>query len=301
MDNQYIILKKVKVSGANCIAGITYGFPSITAFAGFIHNLSIQLEGVNLTSVGVLCHEHQVHAYRNSKYDPYYFAQTRNPLNVSGKTAPINEEGKMNLTVSLVIEATGINSVNSGESEQTCLELKELAEIQKLAGGTIASIEDCYVSQSACHKKTLRPLMPAFALVDRSRNLSKKVMSGQDKIDAFLEFSTLRYESTNIPFDDESKVLWKQSNPKKGYMVPVQIGYKLVADIRQAGSVQNVRDNEVPVSFVEPIHSIAEWVGTPSKLNSLDDLMWHYNFCSPFYVCHSRTQFNNDNEEELDF
>ena len=32
---EYIILERIKVENANCIAGFTYGFPAITAFLGF--------------------------------------------------------------------------------------------------------------------------------------------------------------------------------------------------------------------------------------------------------------------------
>ena len=36
----YILLEKVSVEDANCIAGFTYGFPAITGFLGFTHAIS---------------------------------------------------------------------------------------------------------------------------------------------------------------------------------------------------------------------------------------------------------------------
>ncbi|WP_279147238.1 type I-F CRISPR-associated protein Csy2 [Photobacterium carnosum] len=77
------IIKNMHIEGANAIAGFTYGFPAITQFLGFVHALSRKVEpqhGISFDGCAVMCHQHQVHAYRGSDWDDYGFALTRNPL-----------------------------------------------------------------------------------------------------------------------------------------------------------------------------------------------------------------------------
>ena len=83
MAAQYLILKNICISNANAIAGFTYGFPAVTHFLGYVHALSRKLQqshGIRLDDVGIMCHQHQVHAYRENQYEPYSFALTRNPV-----------------------------------------------------------------------------------------------------------------------------------------------------------------------------------------------------------------------------
>ena len=112
---QYILINRIKVQGANAIAGFTWGFPAITHFLGFSHNLSRKLAStenfndMNLKGCAVIAHKHHVHTY-GSSYS-VEFTQSRNPpyLHSHDKVAtpPVIEEGKMNMTVSLLIECEG--------------------------------------------------------------------------------------------------------------------------------------------------------------------------------------------------
>ncbi|MDC5842325.1 type I-F CRISPR-associated protein Csy2 [Vibrio europaeus] len=294
MAEQYLILKNIRVSNANAIAGFTYGFPAVTHFLGYVHALSRKLQqshGICLDDVGIMCHHHQVHAYRESIYEPYAFALTRNPLTKEGKTAPINEEGRIHLTVSLVIKGTGINIVSEQTQKEQCVAIKALAEKHKLAGGRITSIDGCFIAKNDCHKAILRRLLPGFVLRERSDLLAEKNEQGGCALDNWMDFSALKFASTDQPVEDSDeseKVKWEKVEKPKGYLVPIQIGYKQIAPTYAAGEVANVRDNQTPVSFVEPVHSIGEWVGAPSKLQSLQEIMWQYRYQAPFYVC--RTQ-----------
>ena len=308
MTNQYLILKNIRISNANAIAGFTYGFPAITHFLGFVHALSRKLQkshGIRLDDVGIMCHQHQVHAYRESIYEPYSFALTRNPLTKEGKTAPINEEGRMHLTVSLVIKARGINIISEQATNDQCQAIKTLAEKHKLAGGRITSIDRCYLANKDCHKAILRPLLPGFMLIERSELLTAKNDQSANPLENWLDFSALKFEATDEPLSgDDDKVKWQQVAKSKGYLVPIQIGYKQIAPTYNAGEVANVRDSDTPVSFVEAVHSIGEWIGAPSRLDSLHDMMWQYHYQSPFYVCRTQHPIVNDTDEdetELDF
>lgn len=308
MSDQYLILKNIRINNANAIAGFTYGFPAVTHFLGYVHALSRKLQlshDIRLDDVGIMCHQSQVHAYRESNYEPYSFALTRNPLTKDGKTAPINEEGRMHLTVSLVIRAKGINTVSEQATKDQCHAIKSLAEKHKLAGGRITSIDGCTLSKNDCHKRILRSLLPGFVLVERSDLLREKNEKNDNLLENWLDFSALKFEATDEPLSDsDGKVKWQQVAKAKGYLVPIQIGYKQITPTYNPGEVANVRDRETPVSFVEGIHSIGEWIGSPSRLDSLQQIMWQYHYQQPFYVC--RTQQPTEcetyqDDEELDF
>ncbi|MCY9843448.1 type I-F CRISPR-associated protein Csy2 [Vibrio caribbeanicus] len=299
MAVQYLVLKNIRISNANAIAGFTYGFPAVTHFLGYVHALSRKLQkshGIRLDDVGIMCHQHQVHAYRENQYEPFSFALTRNPLTKEGKTAPINEEGRMHLTVSLVINASGINTVDEHVRDEQCLAIKELAERHKLAGGQVISIESCKLAKSHCHKVLLRRLLPGFVLRERSDLLAEKNEKSGNSLENWLEFSALKFAATDEPVDEteeNGKVKWEKVVKPKGYLVPIQIGYKQIAPTYSAGEVANARDNQTPMSFVEPVHSIAEWIGAPSKLESIQEIMWRYNYQPPFYICSTQQASEN--------
>ncbi|PCS22594.1 hypothetical protein BTN49_1820 [Candidatus Enterovibrio escicola] len=56
--------------------------------------------------------------------------------------------------------------------------------------------------------------------------------------------------------------------------MPIQIGYKKIAPTYGKGDVANARYNDPPVSFVEAIYSVGEWVGSPSRLESMQQALW---------------------------
>ncbi|AWX14797.1 type I-F CRISPR-associated protein Csy2 [Mergibacter septicus] len=294
---EYLILKRIKVSNANAIAGFTYGFPAVTHFLGYVHALSrkLQGQGITLSDTAILCHQAQIHAYRENNYKPYRFALTRNPLKKDGKPDSINEEGKMYLEVSLIIKVTGINAASEEGVKEKCKEIKALAEQQKLAGGTINSIQFCSHITNDQPTKILRSLLPGFILVDRSDLLAQT--SQTDKLKQWLSFSALKFNAHKIIEENNTteqesekkekkkKIEWRQEQ-KQGYLVPIQIGYKAISQTYAANQVANSRDQTTPVTFVEAIHSIAEWVGSPSRITSMAQILWTYHYAAPFYVCH---------------
>ena len=87
--SQYILIDHIKVQDANEVAGFTWGFPAITNFLGFKHNLSRKLcsekdyMDISLKGCAVVAHEYKVHTYW-AKKDGYRFVQTRNPPYLHG-------------------------------------------------------------------------------------------------------------------------------------------------------------------------------------------------------------------------
>lgn len=208
--SQYIIIDHIKVQNANAIAGFTWGFPAITHFLGFVHNLSRKLSNhhtlsdISLSGCAVIAHEHHVHTF--GKYEKR-FTQSRNPaylkkdaanLDNSGKTPPIIEEGKMNMTVSLVIHYTGVIG-NREDGFKKWLETN--CYTQRLAGGTILKIKNIGLhtfDNEKALKGTMRRLLPGFVLMDRSSYLKEHYEALESEspdvelFDAWLDFSALK-------------------------------------------------------------------------------------------------------------
>ncbi len=212
--SQFILINRIKVQNANAIAGFTWGFPAITHFLGFTHNLSRKLantdnfKDISIMGCAVVAHEHHVHTYRSS-YD-FEFTQSRNPpyLDSHNKadTPPVIEEGKMNMTVSLLIEYEG--SIGNRKDNFTKW-LSKNSLLQRLAGGTILDIEN--IETYTLDKNTLRvikrKLLPGFVLKDRSNYLENHYQSLQQQeqtielLDAWLDFAALKQKAR--PKSDE--------------------------------------------------------------------------------------------------
>jgi CRISPR-associated protein Csy2 len=130
-----LVFPRLRVQNANAISSpLTHGFPSITAFLGVMWALERKLKGagldIPLNAIGVVCHDHQEQVTEGGFVKT--FCLTRNPVDKSGKTAAIVEEGRIHLEISLVI---GI-CVESWRDEYLAQIVPVLASM-RIAGGTI--------------------------------------------------------------------------------------------------------------------------------------------------------------------
>ncbi|MDY6863368.1 MAG: type I-F CRISPR-associated protein Csy2 [Thermodesulfobacteriota bacterium] len=212
---QFILIDHIKVQNANAVAGFTWGFPAITHFLGFVHNLSRKLaneknlQDMILNGCAVVAHGHKVHTYW-SKKDGYRFAQSRNPPYLHGIEAakkseapPVIEEGKMNMTVSLLIGFDGnIGNRTDGFRQW----LKNTCLMQRLAGGTLFGIDieniSFHTPENARDVRLItRRLLPGFVLQDRSQYLKEhyqelvKNNPDAELLDAWLDFYTLKQKA----------------------------------------------------------------------------------------------------------
>lgn len=303
--SHFITLSQIQVQNANCIAGITYGFPAVTHFLGFVHALSIKLQKsqqITLDGCAIVCHQHQVHAYRVASvkdgrkiYSDYYFKQSKNPAafryqekNIGGDT-PIIEEGKMHLTVTLVIECNGFNG-GQADINQLLKHLNQLCYTHKLAGGVIINIKDIFFDSINNHNdffKLRRRLMPGFIILDRSEYLVKHFSNLQEEdsraqlLDAWLDFSSLKDQA--IPQLENNESLSAETNAKwerilkqfPGWLVPIMTGYRTISKLYDPGVVARTRDPSFPFCFVEAAYGIGEWL-SPYRINDLQQAVWHY-------------------------
>jgi CRISPR-associated protein Csy2 len=298
-----IVLRHMRVENANAIAGLTYGFPAITHFLGYTHALSRKLQQshcLTLENCGVVCHQQQLHAYSSGR--DYAFALTRNPLTKEAKTAAFNEEGRMHITVSLLIECRG--TIANGDEGAKALEkhLADLCLTQRLAGGVITDIGTIKVMGTPEKPEDLRRLMrrllPGFALLDRSELLASHYQTLQESnpqaelLDAWLDFAAVKYQSTSQQ-DPKWRYLPK---PAAGYLVPIQTGYRAISQLYAPGEVAKTRDPSTPFRFAEPVYGVGEWRSL-HRITDLNQLLWQYHHQGDDYLCRSAIPVTAENYE----
>ena len=326
----YITLKHIYIQNANCVAGLTYGFPAVTHFLGYIHTLSRKLQQSHQLTLGgcaIICHQHQVHRYRPKGGGDYVFAQTLNPSaargnKYSGKASPILEEGKMHLTVSLVVECDGL--IIGGEVGKNNLQeyLERLCLSQKLAGGVINQISQVVIEsagagegQNKLTRKIRRRLLPGFLLLDRSEYLLQHLWSLQKSnsnakmLDAWMDFPALKRQTKaelkeGEKLSDKNKAKWEYlPKPNSGWLVPITTGYRAISDVYEAGIVTNARDPQVPFCFVEAAYGIGEWQ-SPHRLQNIQQALWHYHYEQGWYLCTNKVNIDGnvtaDEEDNFD-
>ena len=292
-----IVLRKLKVHGANAITGLTWGFPAITHFLGYVHALQRSLPqqfDLSFDGCGLVCHTHQVHAHKPSSYDPSRFSLSRNPLDKSGRSASFVEEGKMNMDVTLLISVTENRQVASWERAELTAYLLGQSARQRLAGGIITNtptVEIADVQDEQHVKKLLRSLLPGFTLVSRhdvlrtEQDRQRKADTPDPDLAAWLSFSSLRYAAEQANTKD-GKTPWRlQEKPDTGWLKPIAIGYQRISQLYAPGAIAKTRDACSPACFVENLYSLGQWL-SPHRIRELDHLFWRYKYTEAgAYVC----------------
>lgn len=290
-----ILLPRLKVQNANAISGpLTWGFPSPTAFTGFVHalerNFSAELnEG--FAGVGIICHHFDPQVFQPPGRRTQVFRLTRNPIGKDGGTMALVEEGRAHMEVSLVIAVKDYKSESDGKylAEQ----LHHAAQGMRLAGGSLLHQEgNRYQAQwwplagdaegdAMVFRKLRRRLLPGFALVQRGDLLSnhltelRQMRPESNALDALLDLSRLNIEpvlSQSNDTEQPEQVKW-EIRRKPGWLVPLPIGYAGISPLYAPGEVENARDTTTPFRFVESIYSLGQWI-SPHRLDGLEHLLW---------------------------
>lgn len=294
-----IILRRLRVENANAVAGLTWGFPAISHFLGYMHALSRKLQtsqGLKLNGCAVICHDHQHHAHSSGR--DYQFALTRNPLTKESKTASFNEEGRMHMTVSLVFECHGEIFNGDYGKKELAQHLMRICPMQPLAGGAITGTPEIQVLDYPASAVELRKLqwllMPGFVLRDRSLWLEahyQELLSGDPQamlLDAWLDFSALKMQAFAADSEEVQEgepAEWRfLPRPRPGYLVPLMIGYQRISALCAPASVEKARDEETPFAFVEAVYGIGEWCGL-HRIQDLQEIFWRYHTSETGYYC----------------
>lgn len=333
--SQYLVLSKIELQNANAIAGFTWGFPAITQFLGFTHALSrkisVNYEGTyNTEFVGCMVVGNKVSnkVYQPKPYADFEFLQSKNPPVLAKHKAsspPIIEEGKLNTTVSLVLELSNYLLLTTEQATEFENKVKAMCSNMRIAGGSVLSIGKVQLflantkqdeSKQLIHIKRL--CMPGFVLKDQSDYLEKHTEklamenSEHASLVAWLDFSASKVaaipelaEGQSLP-NDQTDAKWQYlKKPFDGYLVPIMAGYKAIAQPLAKEEVLGLRvkpdpeDQDVKaVIYVEAVHSVAEWISM-HKVTQLSDYIWRYYQDGEWYLCQQKTRPSSSNNEPL--
>ena len=288
----YLLFDRIEVQAANAISSpITYGFPAVTGFVGGVHALSRKIpsdQEVSLDGVLVASHDCQVRVFRPHAHADYRFNQSRNPIKKNGKTASIIEEGKVNLTISLLVEVKVSQKsfrVLRDDSDSFTDSIKKQMLQQRIAGGSVQKIKQVRLFNHSDVDNIKIALLPAFVLMDASNELIAITGELQEKnpqataLDALLDVVTLHHvPETN----DKGNPDWTTQSAKtgRGWLVPMPIGFQGIVEPFEHGQLENCRNPEYPSHYTECIYGLGKWV-FPSRLNELSNSFWRYDNTHP--------------------
>jgi len=290
-----LVLPRLRIQNANAISSpLTWGFPAMSAFIGFMHALARKTDPEQLmfNSIGVICHQHDAQTSRGFVHQ---FHQSRNPVGKDGKTAAIVEEGRIHLEVTLILAVDGeaCNDPDKDSRARTAAEVAEIAAGMRIAGGSVLPAEKRYPPElinisddegEKAFRRLRRRCLPGFALVLRDDLLHshhQALLAEQpetDLLETWLDLNRLhQHYGPHEVTDNNGKVTeqtgwYAQRAP--GWLVPIPVGYGGLSGLHPAGTVTSARDSSTPLCFVECLYSMGQWV-SPHRLQSARQLLWY--------------------------
>jgi len=291
-----LILPRLQVQNANAISGpLTWGFPSPTAFTGFVHALERRLRDdtgdlkQGFGGIGIICHRFEPQVSKPAGRRTQVFCLTRNPVGKDGAPTALVEEGRAHLEVSLVIVVKdGFGEFDGNDWAKTA---HHMAQGMRLAGGSLLParngeryeaqwhvLPDSLNPQQELFKKLRRRWLPGFALVQREDLLAERLAKIRIEqphataLDALLDLSRLNIEPKTLNPDQPEAVTWQVRKPP-GWIVPLPVGYAGISPLYESSHVENTRDGLTPFRFVECLYSLGQWM-SPHRLEHLRQLFW---------------------------
>lgn len=290
-----ILLPRLRVQNANAISGpLSWGFPSPTAFTGFVHALERKFAKTlpkGFVGVGIVCHHFEPQVSQPAGRRHQVFCLSRNPVGKDGGAPALVEEGRAHMEISLLIAVR--DWLPDNEGQYLAEDLLQAAYGMRLAGGSPLyregpryqakwqPVAGDLESDRAAFRKLRRRLLPGFALVQRDDLLAahlaemRHTAPNSNALDALLDLSRLNFEPVSPPTTDPAQateVKW-EIRRKPGWLVPLPIGYAGISGLYPPGEVANSRDETTPFRFVESLYSLGQWI-SPHRIESFADLLW---------------------------
>lgn len=315
----YLVLNHLTVRDANAISGnLIYGFPALTSIEGFVQALNRALiqeveqkEAADIKASNVdggnhpllaaryqswmlVAHEFEAKIYREHSGRDYTFLQRKAPLTRSGANPPIIEEGRIDLTLSLVIEISVLENLSETVLQQGKSIIKRWLSQARLAGGVIETYKDIHwldskVDDQQMKREIINQVGLGYVLCS-GEALIKQLLAEdptKDALDILLDTAKLQYERPeNIDSRWQIKTLQqkisqlKTRRKEKGWIVPLMVGYQPISQLIEPHTVKAVRMPQYPTEFVEPIYSLGRWILTyqmiskDEKDRSLSNYFW---------------------------
>ncbi|WP_347990022.1 type I-F CRISPR-associated protein Csy2 [Methylomonas sp. AM2-LC] len=275
-----LVIPRISIQDANAISSpYTIGFPAMTGWAGGVHALQRRINEktgshVTFKSFGVTCHQFELGTYKNQGDFVSSIVGKGSPLKKDGSRPSFIEDGRCNLSVSLVIECEGLPE-DAEELDRFTKNLRSyIYSGLRFAGGDIISHgnpEIIVVDSEKSLRKLNRQLMPGYCLIERRDLMQESMVAGRDGIDALLDHLKIENRST---LKEGGNVEWEAKRKTFGWIIPIATGFLGITDI---GYAENQRDSNTPHRFAESIVTLGEFV-MPFRITNLDDMLWHSHF-----------------------
>lgn len=304
-----LLLPRLRVQNANAISGpLTWGFPAVTAFTGFVHALQRRLSAdmdIALDGVAIVCHRHQTQTSQPADKRTQVFhlqkpsIRSREEvakLERDGTPPSIVEEGRMHLEVSLLIGVSGEALYDGMLSKEAIAQRAWDATLgMRLAGGSLLpptwklgernqATLDIWPGNAEnaalLSRKLAQRLLPGFALIPRDDLLTQHTNALQEQdasltsLDALLDLTRLNVEAPgSLDEHGQPRESW-QMRQRAGWLVPIPLGYRSLS-AHEPGSVRNARDRSVPFHFAESLYGLGEW-RSPLRFSDIRQLLWYH-------------------------
>lgn len=270
-----LLLPHIQIQNANALSSpYTIGFPAMTAWLGAVHALQRKMnqadfDDLKFKSVGVACHDLNLHTYKGRGDYVHSIISTGNPLDKDGSRPAFIEEARCHLDVSLIIEVEELPFDDSEFIDQitTCLQRLKIASGDILSCG---KIELLTIHDEVSHRALMRKLMPSYVLIERRELMIEAMTNGQNAIDALLDYLTIQHRCVE---NEDGNIEWTRSRKSKGWIVPIATGFHGISNL---GKAENARDMTIPHRFAESVVTLGEFV-MPHKIKNLDEMLWQHS------------------------
>jgi len=312
--NGLLIISHLRVQNTNAISSsLTWGFPAITAFLGLMWALERRIADdceLHFQAVGVICHAFTPLVTRSGYH--WTFCLTRNPVERSGSTQPIVEEGRAHMEISLIF---GVNLPEERRTEEQmnfqakCIQ--NILEGMRVAGGSVLPtnhglpprlvlLDETSAERAVQFRQLCRisRLFPGSALVARPDLLSQRrqelAEAGKDGslIETWLDLNRLNWRAKRADAEEsEPQIVWEITRPKKSWVVPIPVGYAALTPAYDGGKAKQTRDRTTPFRFVESLYSFGEWINV-HRLKNAGDLLWYGHYDEPAGLYLARNDYS---------
>lgn len=295
MIDNMLLIPRIRVHNANALSSpYTIGFPAMTAWMGAVHALQRKLNqqsiAINFEAVGVVSHEFDLQTYKGPGDYEYSIVGTANPLDKDGSRTAFIEDARCHLEVSLVIQHSGVDKLEEAEA---LAKINHLLHSQlKIAGGDIVKFEP---PQFFKDFRQLRPrLMPGYALIERRDLMIEAMESGQDALDALLDYLAIHHYCSTEDKNGDTIVNWSSERKRtgddhqRGWIVPIATGFQGISEL---GKAKNQRDPDTHHRFAEAVVTLGEFK-MAYRFDHVDELLWRYQY-QPYtnlYLCQQNKQ-----------
>ena len=299
----FILIKNIQVQNANALSSpYTIGFPSMTAWLGFVHALERYvckkaLPEASLKSMAVVCHEIYLHTVKNG-YN-YHIINSKNPPSTRidkkflDKNKSFIPEPRCNMKCSLLIE----HNVCRGQWSELYGVFNHRLHLMKIAGGDIVDFQKlnenlcCLIDESEKQeiRKLTRQMMPGYLIIERRDLMVQSMFEGRDALEALLDhLKIINY----CDKDEHGNIFWKKKRKNPGWIVPIATGFHGITELKQ---IEGQRDPDTPHRFAEAVITLGEFI-MPYRAQSLDEMLWYYYIDSKnsLYLCQQKPINNKE-------